>query len=177
MVQRINGVAVGAIIAGSTFVYGGIKGYSVMQIVQYSISGKSPATADLAFPVTPDMGVTRAEPMPTGGDGGGAAPMGTPGSNVALARMMAAQYGWTGEQWNALYNIWTRESGFRTNADNPSSSAYGIPQALPGSKMATAGADWRTNPATQIKWGLGYIRDRYGDPVRAWAFWQAHSWY
>ena len=58
------------------------------------------------------------------------------------------------------------ESGWRVNADNPSSSAYGIPQALPGSKMATAGADWATNPVTQIRWGLGYIQDRYGSPVQ-----------
>ena len=61
-----------------------------------------------------------------------------------------------------------RESGWNVYADNPSSSAYGIPQALPGSKMASAGADWATNPVTQIRWGLGYIQDRYGSPCGAW---------
>jgi hypothetical protein len=73
--------------------------------------------------------------------------------------------------------MWTRESGWNTQADNPSSGAYGIPQALPGSKMASAGSDWQTNPATQIKWGLGYIKQTYGTPSAAWTFWQSHNWY
>ena len=70
-----------------------------------------------------------------------------------------------------------RESGWNPFADNPTSSAYGIPQALPGSKMASAGADWATNPVTQIRWGLGYIRDRYGSPCGAWAHSEANGWY
>ena len=69
-----------------------------------------------------------------------------------------------------------RESGWRYNAEN-ASGAYGIPQALPGSKMASAGPDWQTNPTTQIKWGLGYIKGRYGSPCQAWAAWQAQGWY
>ena len=73
--------------------------------------------------------------------------------------------------------LWAGESGWRWNAENPSSGAYGIPQALPGSKMASAGADWQTNPATQIEWGLGYIRDVYGSPCGAWGFKQSHGWY
>ena len=73
--------------------------------------------------------------------------------------------------------LWTKESNWTVNADNPTSSAYGIPQALPGSKMASAGADWATNPATQIRWGLGYIQDRYGSPCSAWAHSQANNWY
>jgi hypothetical protein len=63
------------------------------------------------------------------------------------------------------------------NASNSSSGAYGIPQARPGSKMGSAGSDWRTNPATQIAWGLAYIARTYGDPCAAWSFWQSHSWY
>ena len=70
------------------------------------------------------------------------------------------------DQFGCLDSLYTRETNWRVDADNPSSSAYGIPQALPGSKMATAGADWATNPVTQIRWGLGYIQDRYGSPVR-----------
>ena len=100
---------------------------------------------------------------------------------VAIGRRMAAARGWTGNQWNSLYQLWQHESGWRWNADNPSSSAYGIPQALPGSKMASAGADWKTNPATQIKWGLNYIAARpdYGSPAKAWSAWQSRSphWY
>jgi hypothetical protein len=107
-----------------------------------------------------------------------AAAAGTSGA-VALGKALAAQRGWTGSQWDALYQLWAHESGWRWNADNPTSSAYGIPQALPGSKMASAGADWRTNPRTQELWGMNYIADRYGNPVNAWAAWLSRSphWY
>lgn len=80
-------------------------------------------------------------------------------------------------QWSALNQLWTRESGWRANATNPSSGAYGIPQALPASKMASAGSDWRTNPSTQIKWGLQYIKDVYGSPAAAWAHELSQGWY
>lgn len=81
-------------------------------------------------------------------------------------------------QFNCLRQMWNRESGvgWSTTAGNPG-GAYGIPQALPGSKMASAGPHWRTSPWTQIKWGLWYIKNRYGTPCGAWAFWQGHSWY
>lgn len=105
-----------------------------------------------------------------GGGGGGNA-------NVRLGQSMAAAFGWTGRQWQALDMLWNRESGWRTRARNPSSGAYGIPQALPPSKMASAGADWATNPATQIKWGLEYILGRYGSPLKAWAHETAFGWY
>ncbi len=97
------------------------------------------------------------------------------GSPRAIARDQLAARGWS-DQFGCLDNLWTRESGWRTTAAN-SSGAYGIPQALPGSKMASAGADWRTNPATQIRWGLGYISSRYGDPCGAWASFQSKGWY
>jgi hypothetical protein len=99
-----------------------------------------------------------------------------PGSLRALGQQLAAARGWTGTQWVCLDNIWMRESGWSTTAENPS-GAYGIPQATPGSKMASAGADWLTNPATQIAWGLSYISNAYGTPCQAWDFWQAHLWY
>jgi hypothetical protein len=86
--------------------------------------------------------------------------------------------GWTDSQWGSLDPLWSNESGWRWNASNPSSQAYGIPQANPGSKMATAGADWHDNPGTQIRWGLStYIKNRYGSPQVAWSFWQSHHWY
>jgi len=92
--------------------------------------------------------------------------------------MNAYKSSWaTAAQWSCLDELWTHESGWRWNADNPTSSAYGIPQALPGSKMSTAGADWETNPVTQIAWGLSYINNRYGSPCSAWDFWQSHNWY
>ncbi|MGW4809856.1 aggregation-promoting factor C-terminal-like domain-containing protein [Kitasatospora sp. NPDC004272] len=80
-------------------------------------------------------------------------------------------------QFQCFSEIVKRESGWDYTATNASSGAYGLVQALPGSKMATAGADWRTNPATQIKWGLSYMNSRYGSPCGAWSFWQAHHWY
>lgn len=99
-----------------------------------------------------------------------------PGSLRALGKTMAASRGWVGSQWTCLDNIWTRESGWSRTAANPS-GAYGIPQASPGSKMASAGADWRTNAATQITWGLSYIANAYGNPCAAWSFWLSHNWY
>lgn len=80
-------------------------------------------------------------------------------------------------QFGCLERLWERESGWNPHANNPSSSAYGIPQALPGARMASAGADWRSNPVTQVRWGLGYIRARYGTPCGAWAHSQSHGWY
>lgn len=85
--------------------------------------------------------------------------------------------GWTEQDFTALVELWNRESGWRWNADNPTSDAYGIPQALPGSKMASAGSDWATNPKTQVNWGLDYIQKRYGSPSNALNFWDAHNWY
>lgn len=85
--------------------------------------------------------------------------------------------GWTEQDFQNLVLLWNRESGWRWNADNPTSDAYGIPQALPGSKMASAGADWATNPKTQVDWGLQYIQQRYGSPTAAWSHSQATGWY
>lgn len=98
------------------------------------------------------------------------------GYNRKLGKSMAAARGWDGVQWTCLNNLWTRESGWSTGPSRYT-NAYGIPQALPGSKMAKAGSDWRTNPETQIKWGLGYIKGRYGDPCSAWKHFLSHNWY
>lgn len=95
----------------------------------------------------------------------------------AAGRLLAEDRGWGAQQFGCLESLWTKESGWRWNANNPSSGAYGIPQSLPGSKMASAGGDWATNPATQIRWGLSYIANRYGTPCSAWAHSQAVNWY
>lgn len=100
-----------------------------------------------------------------------------PGSAQAIAAQMVADRGWPGTEYDCLYSLWARESGWRYNAYNASSGAYGIPQSLPGSKMASAGADWETNPATQIIWGLGYITGRYSTPCGAWAHSEDAGWY
>ncbi|MCW2540895.1 MAG: hypothetical protein JWN95_2620 [Frankiales bacterium] len=98
------------------------------------------------------------------------------GSAQKIAAAMVASRGWDGEQFSCLVSLWNKESGWRTDAANPS-GAYGIPQALPGDKMSTAGADWQTNPATQITWGLNYISGVYGTPCAAWGHSQATNWY
>jgi len=99
------------------------------------------------------------------------------GKNQRIGYDLASDRGWTGRQWVCLKKLWYRESGWSKNSGSPDGGAFGIPQALPGSKMASAGSDWRTNAATQIKWGLGYISGRYGSPCSAYAHWQSHSWY
>jgi hypothetical protein len=93
-----------------------------------------------------------------------------------IARAMLPEFGWSQSQFGCLDSLFSRESGWRTTAANPS-GAYGIPQALPGSKMASAGSDWRYNPETQIRWGLGYIAARYGSPCGAWGHSESHGWY
>jgi hypothetical protein len=122
----------------------------------------------------------KSAPSSGGGGGGAAAPSaGVPsaGSAQAVAHDMVLARGWGEDQYSCLVSLWKKESGWRVNAQNGSSGAYGIPQALPGSKMASAGADWATNPATQIAWGLGYISSRYSTPCGAWATSQAQGWY
>lgn len=92
-------------------------------------------------------------------------------------QIMLNKYDWGAEQFACYDKIIMRESRWNPRADNPRSSAYGIPQALPGSRMASFGADWRTNPATQIRWGLDYVDKRYGTPCGAWSFKRSHGWY
>jgi hypothetical protein len=95
----------------------------------------------------------------------------------AIAEALLPTYGFDSSQMSCLVPLWEGESGWRWNAENPSSGAYGIPQSLPGDKMATVAADWRTNPVTQITWGLEYIKASYGSPCGAWGFKQGHGWY
>jgi hypothetical protein len=134
----------------------------------------------------PKLASTASATAATGGSTGGGitaggtivnAPPPNPGTAQSIAYNMMSSFGFNPKtQFGCLNNIWTRESGWRWNAEN-ASGAYGIPQALPGSKMASAGADWQTNPATQIKWGLGYIKSIYVTPCDAWSFWEGHGYY
>jgi uncharacterized protein YabE (DUF348 family) len=98
------------------------------------------------------------------------------GSAQSIARSLVSAHGWGGDQFSCLVKLWNRESGWSTHAAN-SSGAYGIPQALPGSKMSSAGPDWQNSASTQIKWGLGYISARYGSPCGAWGHSQSSGWY
>ena len=103
-------------------------------------------------------------------------PAPSPGSAQAYAKSILGNYGWSSDQFGCLDTLWSYESGWNVHAAN-ASGAYGIPQALPGSKMGSAGPDWQNNFQTQVKWGLGYIKGRYGSPCSAWSFWQNNHWY
>ena len=99
------------------------------------------------------------------------------GDPRSIARaMMSSRYGWHTSQFRCLSSLWTHESGWNAHAGSPS-GAYGIPQARPGTKMSTRGADWRDNPATQIAWGLSYVKSSYGTPCGAWSAFQSNGWY
>jgi hypothetical protein len=105
--------------------------------------------------------------------GSAPAPSGNP---QKIAAAMLGSYGWSPSQFGCLVSLWDQESSWNVYASNPS-GAYGIPQALPGSKMASAGPDWQTNATTQIRWGLGYIKSLYGSPCGAWSHEEATGWY
>ena len=121
-----------------------------------------------------------------GGEGSGnsaPAPAANPGAGTdpdsakAIARSMMASHGWGDSEFSCLESLWTRESSWNYQAENASSGAYGIPQALPGTKMSEVADDWATNPSTQITWGLNYISGRYGTPCSAWAHSESVGWY
>jgi hypothetical protein len=99
------------------------------------------------------------------------------GSAESTAKSMLASFGWSSSQFSCLEPLWKHESGWNVTATNPSTGAYGIPQADPGSKMASAGPDWKSSAATQIKWGLTYIKGTYGSPCAAESHEQAEGWY
>jgi hypothetical protein len=145
-----------------------------LQVVGGVVVGRTPISSIVSrAPVTQVVHVGTLDPATA------APPVGVvdPGSAQAIAQAMMPAHGWDDSQFACLVALWSRESGWRVNAQNKSSGAYGIPQALPGSKMATVGADWQTNPATQITWGLGYISARYGTPCAAYAHLQSSNWY
>lgn len=103
-----------------------------------------------------------------------------PGSAKEIAYNLLDSYGWSEnkeQEYSCLVLLWERESNWNYQAMNSSSGAYGIPQSLPGQKMAAAGEDWQTNPETQIRWGLGYIQSRYGNPCKGWEHSENHGWY
>ncbi|HEX7835046.1 MAG TPA: lytic transglycosylase domain-containing protein [Pseudolysinimonas sp.] len=156
-----------------------------------AIPPNSPAEAEAQAPGSPDPGqsiLVAGEHQ--GSDGRGdysvtdppkasapASGFPDPGTAKAIAYELVAARGWSTNEYDCLVALWTRESQWNVYAENPTSGAYGIPQALPGDKMATAGSDWATNPRTQIRWGLGYIAGRYGTPCGAWAHSESVGWY
>ncbi len=143
-----------------------------------TITRESPSVKEKPKPVVTPTPTASSSGSSSGG-GGGAPAAGTPdpGTAQAIAYQMLQQRGMGDDQYNCLVALWNRESHWNVYAYNAGSGAYGIPQALPGSKMASAGPDWQSNPRTQITWGLGYITGRYSTPCGAWDHSESTGWY
>ena len=181
----------GSMVKGQTeVVTPGQNGYNrVTYAVVYIdgvIAGKTQiATTVLQKPTTQVQKVGTATPPPAAPSGSGGSSSGSSGGGAAvpsgtaqqIAHSMVLARGWGEDQFSCLVSLWNKESGWNVHASNGGSGAYGIPQALPGSKMASAGPDWQDNAATQITWGLGYISGRYGTPCGAWGHSQSTGWY
>jgi hypothetical protein len=175
--SKVDGPGIAAIGVGIVFLYGGVKGYSPLVAFQNLIQGKNPNEGQNNAALT--------NPNSPSSQFGGGTFTGTVSAsgNQKLAQQIAIQLGhgdWTtGKIWSDWVALWNGESGWSEKALNPSSGATGIPQALPGNKMASEGADWKTNPATQIRWGIKYIASTYGNPSNAYAKWLSRNphWY
>lgn len=147
------------------------------EVLNQALMAKATAAAEFSLPPLEVSELPKPAATPAAVSAGGAVapPAGTP--NPGSAQEIARGYVPDEGEYNCLVALWNKESGWNAYAANSSSGAYGIPQALPGHKMSSAGADWQTNPDTQIRWGLGYIQGRYGSPCAAWGHSQARGWY
>lgn len=171
-VAAVAAVAITAPLSAESSAYADVVPLRQGEVLNQRLMAQATAAVNFALP---SLKVS-ALPKPVVAAGWAAAPPApapSPGSVQAIAR------GYVGDdaEFSCLVALWNRESRWNPYALNRSSGAYGIPQSLPGHKMASAGADWRTNPDTQIRWGLGYIKGRYGSPCAAWAHSQAVGWY
>ncbi|MGO1435357.1 MAG: lytic transglycosylase domain-containing protein [Canibacter sp.] len=156
------------------------------EVMNQELMAEASADSDFTLPsVTVDeIPVRKKEPVPEEEPADDSAeeeaPSGAPASGTpdpGSAQAIAQKYVGSGAEFDCLVALWDRESGWNVYAENPGSGAYGIPQALPGNKMADAGSDWQTNADTQIRWGLGYIQGRYGSPCAAWGHSESNGWY
>lgn len=170
MAKGISGTALAAAAAGSLLLWSGIKGQSWSRVVRDLISGNPPQN-EQENPITLTSGGT---------DSGSTSPGATTANlsgNKKIVNMVASSYGWgTGPEWDALVWIIDHESGWRNTAQNPTSSAYGLFQFLDPT-WADYGGHKTSDPTIQAQLGLKYIKARYGDPIKAKAFWQSHHWY
>lgn len=169
MPGRVNGFSLAYTAVGGVVLWSGIKGTTISSTFRGLLQGKPPGANQ--EPISTSPAVVSVAPSAELPGGTASAGGGTPTANKALGLLMAGAYGWAGPgEWPYLESGWEEESGWSQFAANvpsdPYDHAYGIPQANPGSKMASAGSDWKTNPKTQIAWGLSYIAASYGSPSR-----------
>lgn len=171
MAKGISGTAVAAAAGGALLLWSSIKGRSWSGAIRDIIGGKQPSSKnDNPINITPSASAS----------GGSTSPGSTTGNlsgNKQIVNMQAASYGWgSGAEWDALVKLINSESGFRNTAQNPTSTAYGIFQFLDNT-WADYGGTKTSDPTIQTQLGLKYIKTRYGDPIKAWAFKQSHNWY
>ena len=165
---------------GALLVWSGLAGKSWSQVLRGILQGRKPEATTTAYTIqgTPAsaLGTTT---TPGGTNSGASGPVGgTVAKNQAIARVLAAPYGWSsGVQWSDLVSLWDRESSWDNHALNHSSGAYGIPQSLPASKMGALANPPVSSASAQIAWGLRYIKGTYGSPVGAWAHEESAGWY
>lgn len=193
--MAINGTALAGLAAGSIFLYAAVKGKSILATTQAIVQGKDPGTIPAANSIQVASGIADTGhalgELPGSGPapGGGTSPPANANASTyqQYAFSLFSHYGWGTDQQQPLIALWNGESNWDPTAYNPgthttnpdNSHAFGIPQALPASKMASAGSDWRTNGFTQIRWGLGYISSVYGSPAKAYSDWLSRNphWY
>lgn len=171
----VRGLPLAYMAIGGVLVYSGLENATIAATLQSLASGKAPAKGPAETYATAASTTTESGSAPAGNTGASTAEA---AKNQAIAKVLAAPYGWsTGQEWNDLVSLWNQESGWSNTATNPGSGAYGIPQALPPSKMGTAANPPISSATAQISWGLSYIKDTYGDPVAAWAHEVSDGWY
>jgi len=168
----LSGLGLVYLTGGALLVWSGVTNNGVGMVLKSALGGtgtlSATESADIAGSESAaDVGTNI--PVPTSGNAA---------ANQAIAKVLAAPYGWsTGQEWADLVNLWERESSWSNTATNPSSGAYGIPQALPASKMGALANPPTSSATAQISWGLSYIKSTYGDPINAWGHELADGWY
>ena len=184
MPGRLNGFSLAYTAIGGVVLWSGIKGTTISSTFKGLLAGKAPAAGSGEEPIS-----TAAAATTSGSSSGSTAAAGSTGAdtasaaaNQAIGKLLAAPYGWsTGQQWADLVSLWNQESSWDNTAENPASDAYGIPQALPYTKMPKAAwppsAGGSASASAQISWGLSYIKSTYGSPEGAWAHEVADGWY
>jgi resuscitation-promoting factor RpfB len=176
--SNVSGLSVAYTTAGLVLLWSGYKNATLSDTLKGFLGGKVPAGSPTGAPT---VGLSSSSSGATPGVATGGAAGGSVSQNQAIAKMLAAQYGWsTGQEWSDLVSLWNKESSWSQTAENPS-GAYGIPQALPSTKMPKSAqppsAGGSSNATAQISWGLSYIKSQYGSPSAAWAHEQANDWY
>ena len=177
MAARVNGFSLGYTAVGGIVLWSGIKGTTLSTTFRGLLSGQAPSANEEPIPSTAAAATASGTASAAPGDTGAATAAAA--ASQAAGKLLAAPYGWaTGTQWADLVSLWNQESGWSNTATNPTSGAYGIPQALPPTKMpAAAQASGGSSVTAQISWGLSYIKSAYGSPSAAWAHEVADGWY